>query len=166
MQHDKTGRPQSGWRYRLRTLSLAKTFGFALGGAMLAAGAGATATSVQVPVPAHWARYAALASGELQHRLSDAGGELVTRLHAWLEQPQVAAAQAEPWVVRIWISAQGGIERAEFQTLGSPQADADLRALLAAKPLSAPPPADMRQPLVLGLSLRANPDDASPGSQH
>ncbi|WP_241093474.1 TonB C-terminal domain-containing protein [Xanthomonas sp.] len=138
-------------------------FGIALGGALAAAGAGATATSVPAPVPTHWVSYAALASGELQHRLSSEGGELVTRLHAWLEQPQVAAAHAEPWVVRIWISAQGGIERAEFQTLGSPQADADLRALLAAKPLSAPPPADMRQPLVLGLSLRANPDYVAPG---
>lgn len=139
-------------------------FGIALGGALLAAGAGATTMPVPAPAPTHWLSYAALASGELQHRLSNGGGELVTRLHAWLEQPQVAAAHAEPWVVRIWISAQGSIERAEFQTLGSPQADADLRALLAAQPLSAPPPADMRQPLVLGLALRANPDYVAPGS--
>ncbi|UYB54308.1 TonB C-terminal domain-containing protein [Xanthomonas sp. AM6] len=146
-------------------LSLARACGIFVGGAMLAAGAGATATPVPAPVPTHWVPYAALASGELQHRLSDEGGDLVTRLHAWLEQPQVVAAHAEPWVVRIWISAQGRIERAEFRTLGSPQADADLRALLAAKPLSALPPADMQQPLVLGLSLRANPDYAPSGSQ-
>ena len=37
--------------------------------------------------------------------------------------------------------------------LGDAQADADLRALMTAQPLSEPPPRDMRQPMVLQLTL-------------
>lgn len=130
-----------------------------ISGIALTTAVAATGTaSAQQAAPVHWVSYAALAGGELQHRLSEGSGELVTRLHAWLEQSRDGRMQAGQWVVRIWISAQGNIERAEFETLGSVQADADLRAVLAGKPLSAPPPPDMRQPLVLGLSLRANPD--------
>jgi hypothetical protein len=119
--------------------------------------------AVAAPVPTHWMSYAALAGNELQLRLSDEDSKGVTRLYDWLEQPQVVSPRPEPLVVRVWISSRGNIERAEFETLGDPQVDADLRALLTSEPLSAPPPADMKQPLVLGLSLRANPDYPSSG---
>ncbi|MNR63492.1 hypothetical protein D3C85_1858230 [compost metagenome] len=56
-------------------------------------------------------------------------------------------------MVRLWVTPQGRIERLEFDSLGQAQADADLRQLLAADPLPEPPPRDMRQPLVLQLSL-------------
>jgi len=41
-----------------------------------------------------------------------------------------------------------------FHSLGNAQADADLRQLLTAQPLSEPPPRDMRQPMVLQLTLK------------
>lgn len=127
--------------------------------AVLAAALG-VAQAQETPPPA-WIEYARLTSSELQVRLSEDAGELVTRLHAFLGKRQ-GDHEPVPVIVRIWISPQGWIERSEFQTLGNAQADADLRALLAARALPQAPPADMRQPLVLRLTLRPNPDyDAS-----
>lgn len=114
-------------------------------------------TQAQETPPPGWIAYARLTGSELQVRLSEGAGELVTRLHEFLRKRQSDEAPM-PIIVRIWISQEGWIERSEFQTLGSPQADADLRALLAARALPQAPPTDMRQPLVLRLTLRPNRD--------
>lgn len=133
-----------------------------LAGSMLAAGL----VSAQDVAPAHWVAYAQATGTTLQERLSTDAGELVTRLHTRLaERTQIGAPPSV--VVQVWITPDGQVERSAFDTLGDTQADADLRAILAAKPLQGPPPVDMRQPLVLRLTLQPNPEhvpDAAAGS--
>ena len=107
-------------------------------------------------VPQHWLRYAERVSNQFQSWLDDPLSESVVRLHAWLQERLLREGQAippAPLVVRVWIEADGRVERLEFDSLGNAQADADLRSLLTAEPLSAPPPADMPQPLTLQLDL-------------
>ena len=102
------------------------------------------------PVPDHWLRYAQFVSVAFQQRLGDPDNAAVLRLHAWLQERRL---QPPALVVRLWVAPAGQIERLEFDSLGQSQADADLRGLLTSGPLSAPPPRDMRQPMVLQLSL-------------
>ena len=89
----------------------------------------------------------------------------VRRLHAWLQQrdanDRLIGVRA-PVVTQVWIAPDGQVRRIEFATLGEAQADADLRALLTRR-LAAPPP-DMRQPIVLQLSLDPAPADAPGGA--
>ena len=111
---------------------------------------------VGAQVPSHWISYANLAGNQLQASLSDPANDAVVRLHGWMQERILKEGQAvppAPLVVRLWIAADGGVSRLEFSTLGQAQADADLRAVLATEPLSEPPPRDMRQPMVLQLSL-------------
>jgi hypothetical protein len=134
----------------------------------LAGSAVATALAVaqaQQPVPTHWIAYARMTGNALQARLSEGTGELISRLHERLSARQERRAASLPVVVRIWISPEGRIARSAFDTLGDPQADADLRAILHSHPLLEPPPADMLQPLVLQLTLRPNPDYKPPAPE-
>jgi hypothetical protein len=81
-------------------------------------------------------------------------------LHSYLEQrivhPQDDAPPAAI-VVRAWLGVDGSVTRLAFDSLGDAQADANLRTLLSAHPITAPPPADMRQPLRVRLRLEENP---------
>lgn len=109
-------------------------------------------------VPQHWLDYARSASSELQGGLSDGTDERVLRLHAWLRQRDTndrLIGAPTPVVTQVWIAPDGQVRRIEFASLGQAQADADLRALLNRR-LPAPPP-DMRQPMVLQLSLDPAP---------
>lgn len=130
--------------------------------AVLALVAGLPAVQAQTTPPQHWLDYAQSTSDQFQAWLSDGSSDLVVRLHVWLEHRDTndrLMGTSMPVITRVWISDQGWVERVEFESLGDPQADADLRALLSRKPLSAPPPADMRQPLVLQLRLDAASSD-------
>lgn len=109
-------------------------------------------------VPQHWLDYARSASSEFQGWLSDGADERVRRLHAWLQQRDTndrLIGVPTPVVTQVWIAPDGQVRRIEFASLGEAQADADLRALLTRR-LPAPPP-DMRQPMVLQLSLDPAP---------
>lgn len=120
------------------------------------------AMPAQTTVPQHWISYAQLTSNQFQEWLSDGSSDLVVRLHAWLEKRDTndrMMGASVPVVARVWITAEGWVERVEFDSLGDPQADADLRALLSRKSLPEPPPPDMLQPLVLQLKLDPAPAD-------
>lgn len=126
-----------------------------LGLASAAAPVAATAQTQQ-QVPQHWISYANLAGNQLQSSLSDPGSDTVVRLHAWMQARMLKEGQPippAPVVVRVWVAPSGKIERVAFDSLGDAQADTDLRALLTAQPLAEPPPRDMRQPMVLQLTL-------------
>lgn len=104
--------------------------------------------------PQHWISYAQLASNQFAAWLSDPADDAVVRLHGWMQERLLKDGQAlPPLVTRVWVAPSGKVERLEFAPLGNAQADTDLRALLTAQPLSEPPPSDMRQPMVLQLSL-------------
>lgn len=107
------------------------------------------------PIPQHWISYANLAGNQLQSTLSDPADAVVQRLHAWMQARLLreGAPPPPPLVVRVWVAADGRVERVAFASLGDAQADADLRALLTAQPLSEAPPRDMAQPMVLQLTL-------------
>ncbi|MFB5856305.1 hypothetical protein WAB97_010695 [Stenotrophomonas maltophilia] len=110
---------------------------------------GSAAVSAQ-EAPAHWMAYAAAVGGQLQQRLQQEQDPQAQRVLEWLQAHPDAPT---PLPVSVWIAADGRISKLEFDSLGDAQVDADLRATLQAAPLQAAPPADMRQPLRLGLAL-------------
>lgn len=139
-----------GWR-RLRLALGGLGLGLSAAAAPLAASAQA-----QPQVPQHWISYANLASNQLQSSLSDPASDTVVRLHTWMQDRMLKEGQPvppAPVVVRVWVAGSGKVERVAFESLGDAQADTDLRALLTAQPLAEPPPRDMRQPMVLQLTL-------------
>lgn len=139
-----------GWR-RLRLALGGLGLGLSAAAAPLAASAQA-----QPQVPQHWISYANLASNQLQSSLSDPASDTVVRLHTWMQERMLKEGQPvppAPVVVRVWVAGSGKVERVAFESLGDAQADTDLRALLTAQPLAEPPPRDMRQPMVLQLTL-------------
>lgn len=127
--------------------------------AAMAWGVLGAATAAAAEVPAHWLAYARQAGETLQQRLAD-GSATVAELHGWMERSATWPQRQDPVVVKLWIDAGGAIERSEFASLGDTDADAALTTLLRSTRL-ARPPADMRQPLVLGLSLREVEGDAA-----
>ncbi|WP_329852273.1 hypothetical protein [Stenotrophomonas pavanii] len=110
---------------------------------------GSASVSAQ-EAPAHWMAYAASVGGQLQQRLQQEHDPQAQRVLEWL---QTRPDTPMPLPVSLWIAADGRISKLEFDSLGDAQVDADLRATLQAAPLQAAPPADMRQPLRLGLAL-------------
>lgn len=145
----RTGPWRRGWRRLLRAVGL-------MGAGISAATLSPAQPLAHLNVPQHWIRYANLAGQQLQDALSDSTNERVLRLHAWgraslLRDGQVASAP--PLVVRVWVGTNGKLERVVFDPVDDVQADEDLRAVLMTHRLSEPPPRDMRQPMVLQLTL-------------
>lgn len=129
-----------GWRHRLAAVL-----------AVLSLGGSAAAQTV----PASWKSYAGLVGQQFQAWLMD-DDDVAYRLHKFLEDRTIGATDEPPGplLIKVWIGAQGQVTRLDFPSLGSAQADGDLRQLLTASPLSEPPPPDMRQPLTLRLNLQ------------
>jgi hypothetical protein len=149
---------KNGKRRVLASLRVALGFAVGVVGAgTLVSSAGAFAQSA--PVPATWISYAQLVGEQFQSSL-ETEGAAADQLHTYLEQrivhPQGDAPPAAI-VVRAWLGADGSVTRLAFDSLGDAQADANLRTLLSAHPITAPPPADMRQPLRVRLRLEENP---------
>ncbi|MGB5906238.1 MAG: hypothetical protein WBG87_02265 [Stenotrophomonas maltophilia] len=117
----------------------------ALFGALALGSAGVSAQEA----PAHWMAYAAAVGGQLQQRLQQEAPQ-AQRVLEWM---QAHPDTPTPLPVSVWIAADGRISKLEFDSLGDAQVDADLRETLQSAPLQAAPPADMRQPLRLGLVL-------------
>lgn len=126
-----------------------------LGSVGLGLAVSSTPVLAQSAPPQNWISYAQLASNQFEGWLSDPENDTVQRLHAWMQQRMLQDGQplSPSLVTRVWVAADGRVGRVEFDTLGNAQADADLRALLTAQPLSEPPPPDMRQPMILQLTL-------------
>lgn len=105
--------------------------------------------------PVSWTAYAARLSQEIQVRLALQTDPAVRRLHAYLDARAARTPQAPPpsVVVRVWLDAAGRITQVFAETLGDAAADEDLRAVLVGLATGAAPPEDMRQPVVLRLSL-------------
>lgn len=125
----------------------------AAGVALLMGGSGALAQPAGVPEA--WKSYAGLVGQQLQAWLMG-DDDVAYRLHKFLEDRIVSATDTPPGpvLITVWIGSEGQITRLDFPSLGSPEADADLRQLLTASPLSEPPPPDLRQPLTLRINLQ------------
>jgi hypothetical protein len=112
-------------------------------------------------IPQPWIAYAQLAGQQFQAWL-EADNDAADALHTYLEQRHKDAkgdASLKTVVVRAWFGADGAVTRVAFDSLGDPKADANLRQLLTTRPMTEPPPPDMRQPLRVQLQLEENPDD-------
>jgi hypothetical protein len=117
-------------------------------------------------IPQPWISYAQLAGRQMQASL-EGDDDATNQLHHFLEDRILNAKGDAPppaLVVRAWIGANGAITRVEFDSLGDPKADALLRGLLMANPITEPPPSDMRQPLRVRLHLEENPDAPQDGA--
>lgn len=125
-----------------------------LGVGMTVVAAQLPAASAQ-PVPQQWIGYAQMAGTQFEAWLSDPASDAAARLHAWMQERSLQGGQVvpPPLIVRVWVAPSGQVQRVEFASLGQAQADADLRALMTARALPAAPPPDMRQPMMLELTL-------------
>ncbi|WP_146002694.1 YbaB/EbfC family DNA-binding protein [Telmatospirillum siberiense] len=125
----------------------------ALSGVLCLAGPVA-AQSPNGAVPQSWSSYAGLVGRQFQVWLM-ADDDVAYRFHKFLEDRAVGqqAVPQPPLQVKVWINADGQVGHVDFPSLGDARADADLRQLLTQKPLSEPPPPEMRQPLTLRLNL-------------
>ena len=138
-----------------RLLRRVRNFIAGLFGAALTTGAtvGHAQTS-NIPQP--WISYAGLASGQFQSWLSDPTSDAVQRLHARMQARLLQAEANQPppaLIVKVWVGTQGQVDGVSFATLGDPVTDSDLQSILTSRPLSEPPPRDMKQPMVLQLNL-------------
>ena len=121
----------------------------------------AATAQTQQQVPQHWISYANLAGNQLQSSLSDPANDTVVRLHAWMQERMLKEGQSAPpapGVGRVWVAPSGKVDRVAVDSLGDAQADTDLRPLPTAQPLAEQPPRDMRQPIVLQLTLSFVPN--------
>lgn len=151
----------------------------ALGAALLAfthsvwAGTGAQHVSVE-QAPQAWLAYAQRVSETLQTALSS-DTETARRFNDyfsnWVDTDAGALAQAPqsqqaaegaplpfdpPTLkVRVWLDRTGQVEQVQFADIGDDVAEADLRSLLLAQTVGAPPPRMMKQPVVVRLSVGA-----------
>jgi hypothetical protein len=127
-------------------------------GLVLAFSATAWGQSSEIPQP--WIAYAQLAGRQFQAWL-EADNDTADALHTYLEQRHKNAkgdTSLKSVMVRAWFGTDGSVSRVAFDSLGDAKADADLRQLLTARPMTEPPPPDMRQPLRVQLQLEENPD--------
>jgi hypothetical protein len=151
----------------------------AVGAALLAftqsvwAGAGAQHVSIE-KAPQAWLVYAQRVSETLQMALSS-DTETARRFNDyfsnWVDtdagaiapsQKPAAGADGAPLPfdpptlkVRVWLDRTGQVEQVEFDDIGDDVAQADLRSLLLAQTVGAPPPRMMKQPVVVRLSVGA-----------
>lgn len=124
-------------------------------------GIGLTVVAAQLPaasaqtIPQQWIGYAQMAGTQFEAWLSDPASDTAARLHAWMQERSAQGGQfvPPPLIVRVWVAPSGQVQRVEFASLGQAQADADLRALMTARVLPEVPPPDMRQPMMLELTL-------------
>lgn len=128
----------------------------ALAGARLASSAPVSAqTMPPSAAPAEWVRYAEAATATVTEWLQ-ADDETAVRFRAYLDGTRPTPGQATPpLLLKIWIAHDGTISRVEFPPFAHAQANADLRGLIVARNLAAPPPKGMRQPLLLAIQLKA-----------
>ncbi|MCA1325577.1 YbaB/EbfC family DNA-binding protein [Herbaspirillum sp. alder98] len=109
----------------------------------------------RTPIPQHWISYADMVGNQFAEWLSDPADEAVVQLHAWLQDRVLKEGKPPlpPLVARVWVSPMGMVSQLELPATGDARIDAALRRLLMSRVLPEPPPPDMRQPMLLQLSL-------------
>lgn len=105
-------------------------------------------------VPATWQQFAQ----HVQQRIGEwlrGEDEDVRRFHTYLQDRSTGAPAApEALVIKIWIAADGKVDRVDFPPLPDAQASADLRVILERGRIDQPPPPDMLQPMHLKVALK------------
>lgn len=137
-----------------RSEVMGRLWRLAVAGVALVLGSSGVAAQ-STAVPASWTSYAGLVGRQFQAWLMG-DDDVAFRFHQFLEGRAVSATDTPPGplLIKVWIGSEGQVTRLDFASLGAEEANADLRHLLTATPLSEPPPSDMRQPLMLRLNLQ------------
>lgn len=151
MSQHKSPRP-AGW---LKSFAQRLGLGIAAAGALVPAGpvTGQTiAYRSSEDAPPAWREFALLVKTRLQDWLAR-DDEAIRRFMASLEARSKGRDAPATIALRIWVTADGQIERAEFDGLDS-QSAVELRSLLARKDIGAKPPGDLMQPLHLRVALQ------------
>ena len=110
-------------------------------------------------VPESWQVFARQLQQRFEQQLAGDGGEARRIQEYLMRQAGGADAPALRLVLRAWVLTDGKVSRIEVDGMDDAGMRVELRALLMAGSVGAPPPA-MLQPLHLRLSLRAK--DRSP----
>lgn len=111
--------------------------------------------------PAAWVAYADQVNARVTAWLGS-DDETATRLRAYVDGTRPSPDAAAPTLaLRLWVTPAGVIERIAFTPFADAAANADLEALLVGKPIGAPPPRDMVQPLRLALDVVPAPATAN-----
>lgn len=129
--------------------------------ASLAPGTPAHAQNIApATAPVEWVRYAEASTAIVTTWLEESGEEAM-RLRAYLTEVQATAGEAITIEIKLWIAADGAIERLDFEPFAHAQASADLRHLIAGRRLAAPPKG-MLLPMRVGIQVtpKVKPDDA------
>lgn len=141
-----------------------------LAGAGLAAAVPAQAqkpspTSVDpAAAPAEWVRYAEIATVAVT-QLLEADTETAGRLRVYIDATRRAPDQpTRPFVLKIWIDADGTVSRIDHVPFADVQANADLNALLVGQSMPSHPPKDMLLPLRVLIQLPPAPPAMRGGS--
>ncbi len=139
--------------------------GAGLAAAVPAQARNASSTSVDpAAAPAEWVRYAESATVAVT-RLLEADTQTAARLRAFLDATRPAADQpTKPFVLKIWIDADGAVSRIDHAPFADAQANADLSALLVGQPMPGHPPNGMLLPLRVLIQLPPAPPAAGEAS--
>ncbi len=102
--------------------------------------------------PEAWVRYAEGATGEIAIWLRD-DSEISVRLRGYLNEISVARGEPATIELRLWIGADGTIQRVAFPPFTDAQANADLKAAVIGRRLAAPP-AGILFPLRIAVEVK------------
>lgn len=142
---------------------LAARIGGAAAGIAALFGAAGTARAQSVApaeAPAAWVRYADATTVTVSAWLAEEGAP-AERFRAYLNQTRPGADQPVPPLdLKLWIAADGRIERIDFAPFAYEAANADLRAALVGRALPAPP-RDMLLPLRLRVEMKDAPAETA-----
>lgn len=101
--------------------------------------------------PAEWMAYAHRVSAAVSTWLEEEDGPaLVVRSYLGAARTE-ATAQPEPLTLKVWIDAQGRIERLDFALFAQVEINQALRDALLGRTLPAAPPMGMIQPLRIAV---------------
>lgn len=104
--------------------------------------------------PAEWQRFAQRLQAHFRDRLQADNGEAGRRLSTFLlKRRGVADLPTLKLVVRTWVATDGAVERVDVGGLDDRRVRADLTSILGRGNVGMAPPADMLQPVAIGLTL-------------
>lgn len=146
-------------RRRLALPGFARRLAATLGLGLALAGVASAQTIPPSKAPAEWVRYAESTTSTVTGWLREES-ETGVRLRTYLESTREAEGRpTKPLMLRLWIGADGAVTRVEFTPFAHDQANTDVRSLIAGRKLPSAPPAEMRQPMLLGVQLDARPPE-------
>lgn len=124
-------RARRGWRGGLAAIAATMA-------AMLAPGSAQAQSITAGAAPAEWVRYAEGVTGQVTAWLQEES-EAAVRLRRYLNEMSVASGKPVAVELRLWVAADGTVQRITFPPFAHAQANGDLEAAIVGRKLAAPP---------------------------